>query len=264
MSKHSDAIDFNQDFVKHQFEFCAHIRDPQQNPMPAGIEDRRMGIYRDLLFNNVANLLAGTYPVLKNVLGENAWLALVRDYFAQHRARTPLFPQMPNEFLQYLQTERGEQARDPAFLYELAHYEWVELALSIDTRHLPAPQNLPAEQLLQETPKLSPLAWPLAYHFPVAQISPEFMPEQASEQMYYVLVYRDRQDRVHFFELNPVTARLLELLTNNEQQLSGQACLEQIAQELQHPNPSVVIQGGLGILQDLQQRDVIIGAELSS
>ncbi len=31
-----------------QEEFAAHIRDPQNMAAPEGIEDRRMGIYRDL------------------------------------------------------------------------------------------------------------------------------------------------------------------------------------------------------------------------
>ena len=36
-----------------QYALTAHIRDPENQPAPAGIEDRRMGIYRDLIFCNV-------------------------------------------------------------------------------------------------------------------------------------------------------------------------------------------------------------------
>jgi hypothetical protein len=35
--------------------------------------------------------------------------------------------------------------------------------------------------------------------------------------------------------------------------------LNGIAQQLNHPNPDVVIQGGLQILHDLKTRDVILG-----
>ena len=45
------------DFQKKQYAFAAHIRDPENNPAPTGIEDRRMGVYRELFFNNLLNLL---------------------------------------------------------------------------------------------------------------------------------------------------------------------------------------------------------------
>lgn len=35
-------------FKKTQYEFAAHIRDPQLNPKPADVEARRMNIYTDL------------------------------------------------------------------------------------------------------------------------------------------------------------------------------------------------------------------------
>ncbi len=60
-------------FQQHQYAFAAHIRDPETNPAPEGIEDRRMAIYRNLFFNNVSQLLAKTFPVLHKILGADAW-----------------------------------------------------------------------------------------------------------------------------------------------------------------------------------------------
>jgi hypothetical protein len=40
------------EFQRKQYEFAAHIRDPEKNAAPPGIEDRRLAIYRDLFFNN--------------------------------------------------------------------------------------------------------------------------------------------------------------------------------------------------------------------
>ncbi|MDH4254937.1 MAG: DNA-binding domain-containing protein, partial [Gammaproteobacteria bacterium] len=50
-------------FQRRQYEFAAHIRDPDANPPPAGIEDRRMAIYRELFYNNLLSLLGSTFPV---------------------------------------------------------------------------------------------------------------------------------------------------------------------------------------------------------
>ena len=123
-------------FMDRQYAFAAHIRDPQRAAPPEDVEDRRMQIYRDLFYNNVQDFMANSFPVLRGLYSDDDWHALVRDYFARHRAHSPLFLQMPQEFLRYLESERGERPEDPLFLRELAHYEWVELALSIDTREI--------------------------------------------------------------------------------------------------------------------------------
>ncbi len=54
------------EFQQKQYAFAAHIRDPENNPAPDGVEDRRMAIYRELFFNNLHNLLGSTFPVIKS------------------------------------------------------------------------------------------------------------------------------------------------------------------------------------------------------
>ena len=71
---------------EQQYRFAAHIRDPANNPAPDGIEDRRLAIYRELFFNNVSKFLASTFRVIRKILGEEAWIRLMRDYFAKRRA----------------------------------------------------------------------------------------------------------------------------------------------------------------------------------
>ncbi|MDH5371130.1 MAG: putative DNA-binding domain-containing protein, partial [Gammaproteobacteria bacterium] len=115
-------------FKKTQYEFAAHIRDPKSNPKPADVESRRMKIYTELFYNNVEDFISNTYPVLKSITSENDWNEMMRDYFSNHLSHTPLFPEMPREFLKYLENERNNE-NDPDFMLELAHYEWIELAL---------------------------------------------------------------------------------------------------------------------------------------
>ena len=52
-------------FQKLQYAFAAHIRDPEHRAAPAGIEDRRMGIYRELFYNNIEDFLATAFPVIR-------------------------------------------------------------------------------------------------------------------------------------------------------------------------------------------------------
>ena len=93
------------DFQKKQFAFAAHIRDPEHVPPPAGVEDRRMAIYRELFFNNIRNLLSNMFPVLRKLHSDERWFGLIRQFMQRHRAETPYFLRLPQEFLEFLQTE---------------------------------------------------------------------------------------------------------------------------------------------------------------
>ena len=245
-------------FVRQQYAFAAHIRNPEKNPGPEGIEERRMKIYRELFYNNVEGFIANTYPVLRRILPDDRWHAMMRDYFAQHISHTPLFPEMPREFLKYLEHERIPQPDDPPFLLELAHYEWVELALSLLDEKIDATEIDVQGDLLDGIPVISPLAWALSYRFPVHKIGPDFQPSEAGGMQTHLIVYRDADFDVRFIEINPVTARLLQLFSG-EDAVSGRAALQQVAAELHHPQPGIVIQGGMEILNDLRRRQVILG-----
>jgi hypothetical protein len=241
-----------------QREFAAHIRDPARHPAPADVENRRMAIYRRLFFNNINSLLSGNFPVLRSLYAEQPWLQLVRDFYADHRCRTPLFPEIAKEFLRYLQ-ERQPAPVDPPFILELAHYEWVELALSLDEREI---GDVPADadgDLLNGRPVLSPLAWALSYRYPVHRIQPDFQPSEPPDEATHLLVYRDRDDSVRFMRLNDVTRLLLQQLRDSPG-LSGRAHLRRVAERIRHPDPQRVIEAGSAVMEDLRERDVLLGS----
>lgn len=270
------------DFQKLQYAFAAHLRDPENHPPPAGIEERRLAIYRDLFFNNVLNYLSKAFPVLRRIYeapGEDAparpaasspgapattheasataWHALVRDYFARHVSHSPQFYQIAEEFLRYLEEERGERPEDPPFLRELAHYEWVELKLAILDADPDAVAAGRDGDPMTQAPVLSPLAWPLTYRYPVHMLGPDYRPNEPPAEPTHLVVYRDRADDVRFLKINAVTARLLELI-RTEPGRPGRAHLETVAAELRHPDPEVVIEGGRKILADLVARDILV------
>jgi len=249
-------------FKKHQYEFTAHIRNPEKNAAPDGIEDRRMGIYRDLLYNNIEGFIASGFPVIREIYNDEDWHRMVRDFFANHQSQSPYFLEISQEFIDYLQNERQPQAEDPAGLVELAHYEWVEMALHVSDETI-SMDNIDANgNLLTQQPVFSPVAWPLVYQFPVHTMGPDSLPQETPEQPSYLVVYRNRNDEVHFLEINPVTARLIGLLQENEN-FTGLNAIEHISKEMKHPNPEVVKQGGLSALQELQQYGIILGTRKS-
>lgn len=249
------------EFIRHQYAFAAHIRDPKTNPKPGDVEDRRMAIYRDLFYNNVEGFLSSGFPVLRSLYDDTDWHRMVRDFFANHRCHTPYFLEISQEFLRYLREEREPQPEDPPFLRELAHYEWVELGLSLAEDEADLDRIDPNGDLLDGRPVLSPVACLLSYTFPVHRISTKFRPDSPGEQLTYLLVYRDRQDEVGFMELNPVTARLIELM-GKEQSGTGRELLETITIEMQHPNTEVVVRGGAGTMDELRRLGILLGTEI--
>jgi hypothetical protein len=244
-------------FVARQYAFAAHLRDPSRHRL-ADIEDRRLQIYRDLFYNNVENCLASAFPVLRQLSSDAVWHARVRDFYARHRSVAPQFHRVPEEFLRFIEEERGEHPDDPPFLRELAHYEWVELELSVSPLELTPSLADPNGDPLEAPPVLSPLAWPLGYSFPVHRIGRDFQPQTPGEVPTWLIVNRDRRDNVRFMEINAVTARLTALI-DEQPQASGRELLLCIARELAHPQPEAIVVDGARIFDRLRERDILIG-----
>lgn len=244
------------EFQRLQLAFAAHIRDPEGCPPPADVPPVRMAAYRELFFNNIEHFIAAGFPVLKSLMSRDAWVALIRDFYARHHCASPLFIEISEEFLAYLGNERIPQAGDPPFLLELTHYEWVELALSV-AEHEPPELHADFGRDLLDTPiHLSPVAWPLAYRFPVHRIGPGYQPKTPPETPSYLAVYRNREDRVRFLEANQVSFRLLERLEQRPGHPVRQYLLH-IAEELQHPNPALVLDFGAELVAQLHEKGVI-------
>ncbi len=241
------------EFQRYQYAFTAHLRDPETQPRPDGVEARRMKVYTGLLYHNVEGFLLACFPVLRRVLGARRWAKLVRSFFATHRSRTPYFRQIPDEFIQYLQSEWDAPENYPPFTLALAHYEWIELVLSVSNRRAERTAD-PAGDLLDGVPLLNPVLANLRYDWPVQRIAPRRKVRPAET---HLLVFRDAADRVQFVEINAFTARLVALLESGT--LGGRAALETLAAESRHPDPALILRAGAALLEDLRARGAIFG-----
>tara|TARA_R110002074_G_scaffold145034_1_gene293216 strand:+ start:83198 stop:83941 length:744 start_codon:yes stop_codon:yes gene_type:complete len=247
--------------MRTQHQFTQYIRNPKTAPVPGDIEQRRMDLYCDFLFTNISNFLAENFPVLKKIMSEQQWEELSRDFFSRHSSHSPYFSQISQEFLRYLQSERLENPQskhDLPFLLELAHYEWTELVMSI-AEDVDSESSIITDPLAQAL-TLSDTALALAYQYPVHKISPSFIPTEPPAQPSYLVVYRNVDDQIVFLETNPITHALLETLADNTEQATL-SVLSKLADDMQHPNPDTLIQGGLSILNDFISRGIIISAQ---
>ena len=252
-------MDESRSFQDKQYAFAAHIRDPEHTVAPEGIEDRRMAIYRQLFFNNLYNLLGTFFPVLRKICPAERWRHVIREFMKLHRAKTPYFLKLPEEFLAFLELEYQALDDDFPFLTELAHYEYVELALRVSVDENDLNDVDPDGDLLTETPVKSMLAWAFAYHYPVHRISKDFLPREPSEESTYLAIYRRSDDNVRFLELNAVTAGLLDAIDNNSAALSGESLLRELAVRIHHPDVDALIKHGADALEEMRQLQILTG-----
>ncbi|MNF29761.1 hypothetical protein D3C76_276760 [compost metagenome] len=232
-----------------------HVRDPQRHAPPPGIEARRLAVYRQLFFGNVQSLLGGAFPVLEASLGARRWQALVHAFYADYRCQTPLFTELAAEFVTFLEEQVNRDQDLPPWLVELAHYEWVESALLLSDEDVPA-QDAGAD-LLDGVVQISPLAWPLAYRWPVDQIGPGYLPRQAPEQPTLLLARRGDELKVHFSRLAPLAHALLVSLL--ARRCSGREHLRGLAHASGMDEAAIQAQG-LALMESLRAQGVVMGA----
>jgi len=248
-------------FQQYQQEFTAYLRDPVNQQRPKDVVPKRMDVYKEIVFNNLFESVSACFPVTQKVIGKREWLKLVRGFFCNHSANTPIFRKIPEEFLSYLTSiNSSDESNLPPYLTSLCHYEWVELLVStmvnladevaIQDRTI----NLTGD-LLENQPAFTPTMQLLNYEYAVQKISPRYKPtDKVNTQL---LVYRDADYAVNFIELNPVTYRLIKLL--QEKGTSGKRALHMIANELGLLETESVILFGLDILEVLRSQGVILG-----
>ncbi|MFA5495410.1 MAG: putative DNA-binding domain-containing protein [Porticoccaceae bacterium] len=244
----------------YQLAFAARIRDPRGQPRPQGIPARRMRVYETLLFNNLNGFLLACFPVARRLLGVRAWRKLVRQFFVEQRCASPLFRDIPGAFLDWMQEVAPQTFPDRPWLYELMHYEWLELAVMTDAAEVEAVTDDGQEDLLAGVPLLNATARLACYRYPVHRIGPRFKAtgtEGADGASHCYLLYRDDRDVVRFRMLNPVSARLLALI--DAEGLSGRDALYKVAAELGHAQSETVVETGAMLLADLRRAGALTG-----
>jgi hypothetical protein len=244
-----------------QYRFTAHLRDPEHAPVPAGIEDQRIGVYRELVYANMEGFISSNFPVIRTLYDDAEWESLAREFLREHRCHTPLFPEFGREFLRWLETRQEQGRGDPPFLLELAHYEWAELALALDEADIAAIEHDPDGDPLSGIPVMSPVVCVLAYRFPVHCISPDFRPDEPPSAPTLLLLVRGRDDTVRFHEINALSALLVERLQQNTQ-ASGSACLDTLLGEYDAATAAELRVAGEAMLHELKEREAILGTAL--
>ena len=232
------------DFIQLQRAFTRHLRDPARVPAPA-LPEAGLEIYRHAVFFNIEGFMRDNFPRVAEVLEPAVWTALIRDYLVRHQSYTPLFVELLDEFLAYLRHERAVP-EDPPWLFELAHFDWLENALASDQRVVERVSAEPPADLLAQPLRLNPVHRIERYEYPVQAIGPAFLPAERPPRPTRLLAFRDLAGEFAVLDLNDVTIELFEGVAGG---CPAGPVLAHIAARLGHPEPAKVEAGGAEILQ---------------
>lgn len=246
-------------FIEIQNNFMDYIKDPS-NPLPEGIEARRMKIYRELFFNNIDGFVSNAFPVLKSLYSAEDWQQRVQQFFVSHDCHTPIFIEIAQEFLLFLQTEYTVTKIDPPFMLELAHYEWLELAVAVA-------QEDPQQQIIDMTTidagiistmtlSVSSTSQIAQYTYDVQHISEDYRPKEPTEQPQFFCIYSDFEDEVSFLQLNPLTAQVLAYMSQFES-VQCVDLIEWLTVTFTDIDPIVLQQGSVELLMQLSAKGII-------
>ncbi len=242
-------------FVEVQNEFMDYIKNPS-NPLPEGIEQRRMSVYRELFFNNVKGFVSNAFPVLETLYEEQRWNDLIQEFFVNHDCQTPIFVEIAQEFLIFLQSEYESKEYDPIFMLELAHYEWLELVVSVakSQRDL---KTLNTGDIESSTLCLSESAKVAQYSFDVQHISVDYQPIEPLESPKFYCVYRDSEEEVSFLQLTPLSAQVLSFI-DHEVETSFEAITSWLHQMYPQMELADIEQGCLQLLQQMTEKQIVL------
>lgn len=237
-----------------QQSFIDYIKEPTR-ALPTGTQARRMKIYRDLFFNNVNGFVTSAFPVLNSLYDEEDWLALVQCFFAVHDCKTPIFIEIAQEFVHFLQTEYEFKQSDPQFITELAHYEYMELVVAV-AKDNPQQAYLEQDDIPSASLCLSDSARVLQYHFDVQKISEDYRPDTPAQNPPLFCLYRDSEDEVIFLQLNPLTAQVLGMISQHDS-IGFDALVTWLEQAYPQMDKEMLFQGCSQMLAALSAKGVI-------
>ncbi len=246
-------------FQDAQRRLTAHLRDPESNPAPEGVEDRRIGIYRRLVFGNLSRLLGAGLPLTRDQLGKKRFGALVRDFLREHRAATPYFPRLTGEFRIWYEKAGPTRSEDPPWLGDLILYETEKRVL----QRMPDPPDNPAidtkGDVVAGIPAPSPLLRLLTLRYPAHKSKDGTLENTPPESPSFLLLRRDRAGRVLTQELGVLTAGLLALVLDNNL-LTGQALLETLLEQAPPASRNALHKQAEAELRQLHRSGILLGA----
>ncbi|MGN6645825.1 MAG: HvfC/BufC N-terminal domain-containing protein [Cytophaga sp.] len=173
--------------------------------------------YRQLIYNVVNDSLNKAYPLTQALLSAEEWDQAVKEYFSSYACRSPFLWRMPFEFYEYVKNDCLKLNASYPFLSDLLLFEWVEIEVfmmeDIEVAYT-TDGNILFSRLV-----LNPACILQYFQYPVYKKDAKEI-EEIDRANYFMLTYRHPEtNKVHFLEISPMFAKMLEYLSEESQTL---------------------------------------------
>ncbi|HAT8252078.1 TPA: hypothetical protein JA489_14375 [Legionella pneumophila] len=219
-----------------------------QQTQSSKFDERRLNIYRELLLNNLHEVVSPCFPVLLSILPNEIWWQMLKDVLKNQQIITPIFHELPLCIVNYL---KAHPMPAYPFAHELAHYEWVELEVELSE-----PQKTEAStgaiSLLEQTWQLSFTARLLEYNYEVDKISLDYQPK--TEAKTYLIVYQMEGD-VEFLKINELSFQLLSMMLHES--MSARNIIQMLCETYSQLNENELISACIPLITQLYDEQVL-------
>lgn len=233
--------------AEQQATFAKLVRFPDlENSLEA--EDRRLAIYRRLVFNNVFGLVSRAFKRTYALVGVEVFRSWVREFIQEGVSRTPYFSEISDEFDRWMQ----HHVTDPV-VRELISYERAIIALDVDAQDAPQCriEFSAADKIL-----LQPASRLLHFQYPVQRVT-EDTAQRPNHEPTWLLLFRNPHNKLRFKQLSPAAFALLTLL--NEGMSVEESCAQLVP--VLKADQRALEAFAIDLLQGLQKEGGVLGAE---
>ena len=242
------------DFRQFQFALARHLRDPLGAPAPVGVQAAHASACTQDMVAHLCDVLAPAFPVTHALLGDDLWEHAVRLFLKDAPSHAPWASAVQRAFVDHV-CESPEMQSLPAWLQDLAHFEWLQSAVS--TTPVTWPAFNATGDTLHHAVVLNPTHVEAAYEWPVHGINTDHKPDDM--QSTYVSMLRDPQDELHVLESSVFRGQLLDLLREGQ---TGEQAFMVLAMWLSYPEPEAFVREGAQVMAQLQREGVVLGTRV--
>lgn len=239
------------DFRQYQFALARHLRDPLGVPAPDGVNAADAGGCTQEMVDHLCDVLEPAFTVTRALLGDDLWQHAVRLFLKDAPSHAPWATAVQRAFVEHVCASPDMQGL-PAWLQDLAHFEWLQSAVSTSPVTWPAFDA--AGDVMQRPVVLNPTHVEATYEWPVHSIDTDHRPDDM--QSTYVSVLRDAQDELHVLESSVFRGQLLDLLREGQ---TGEQAFMVLAMWLSHPEPETFVREGAEVMAQLKREGVVLG-----
>ncbi|MES2216932.1 MAG: DNA-binding domain-containing protein [Pseudomonadota bacterium] len=201
----------------HNNQFLKHIRPNPKTPV-----ETQLALYRNSIIARFQKALKATYPVCQQLVGDDFFLAMAREFIEVTVSRSPDLNDYGKDFPDFINTFPPTQSLP--YLADTTRLEWAWHQItgapdqtSFDYKGLAACYEAHGERIIFTLPQRSTL---LASLYPVHQIwesnQKNYQGDNtitlAADQQYYFLIWRD-QSELRIDHLNEREWYILNLVT---------------------------------------------------